>query len=163
MCQQNLINQHKYMVMTQQKYAASAKKNWQVSEMRWFSKKYAVPAKTCWVINCSKPRETGSRFVKPTLSKYRFKPFTTSKPPGHWQPWIGNVKTWGSSSNNSNFGVNFAKVMVNNNDMLFMIFKQRFNIVIDNVTEPLASFGFAFPFPSLLSPPREKERKGAFW
>jgi len=50
LCQQNLISQHKYMVMTQQKYAISAK-IWQVSEMSWFSKKLRCVCKTCILPN----------------------------------------------------------------------------------------------------------------
>jgi len=49
LCQQNLISQHKYMVTTQQKYAISTK-IWQVSEMNWFSKEYAVSAKLAYYL-----------------------------------------------------------------------------------------------------------------
>jgi len=66
LCQQHLISQQKYMVMTQQKYA-DQQEIWQVSEMSWFSKKYAVSAKTCWVIKMPDDNSTKDSWVRKNL------------------------------------------------------------------------------------------------
>ena len=54
------------MVITQQKYAISAK-IWQVSEMSWFSKKYAVSAKTGCVIKMPDDDTTKDSWVSKNL------------------------------------------------------------------------------------------------